>query len=72
MKKYSHLFAAAELDRDPLLNNKEAAKYLTLQPCTLDKWRSQGRGPEPTRIGTRSIRYRKSALDTFIQGGGNA
>lgn len=57
---------------DPLLTTKEAATYLGLKPCTLEKWRCQGIGPEWERIGTKSIRYHLSALDACIKEGGNA
>ena len=71
MAVHSTYSASRGLNDDALLNTKEAAKYLNLQPCTLEKWRSQKRGPKAIRLGTKAIRYRKSALDTFIQGGGH-
>lgn len=54
---------------DRLLNTKEAAKYLNLSHYTLEKWRSLGTGPQYIVVGTKAVRYRQSALDTFVDGG---
>ena len=51
---------------DPLLTEREAADYLTISVYWLQKMRSQGGpGPAATYIG-RAVRYRRSALDRFI------
>jgi len=50
---------------DPLYNKTEAAKYLDVQPSTMDQWRWNGRGPEFCKIG-RNVRYRKSKLDGYL------
>lgn len=44
---------------------KEAADYLRLDKNTLDKWRSQGRGPAYSRLGT-AVVYRIEDLDSFL------
>lgn len=49
----------------PLLTTREAAEYLSLQPCTLEQYRWTGRGPRFVRLG-RTIRYRQADLDTFL------
>jgi predicted DNA-binding transcriptional regulator AlpA len=54
---------------DPLLTTKEAAAYLSLQPCTLEKWRSQNKGPKSRKVGSKVVRYQLSDLDAFIAGG---
>lgn len=54
-----------------LLATKQAAIYLGLSPYTLEKWRTQGIGPRFVRLGAKAIRYRKSDLDAFIDGGEN-
>lgn len=52
---------------DPLLNEQEAAEYLSISVFWLQRVRSQGRaGPLVTYIG-RSVRYRLSALDSYIE-----
>ena len=51
---------------DPLLTENDAADYLRTSVYWMQKVRSQGRpGPAVTFIG-RSVRYRRSALDRFI------
>lgn len=56
---------------DPLLNTKEAAKYLGLSPYTLERWRYLVKGPRFIRVGGKAVRYRQSALDAFIAEGEN-
>ncbi len=51
-----------------LMTTKEAAHYLGTSEGTLPIWRHRGVGPEFVRIG-RNIRYRRSALDDFIEAG---
>lgn len=53
---------------DPLWDRVQAAEYYKCSAGTLDKWASIGRGPQFVKIG-RLRRYRKSALDAFIQEG---
>ena len=49
-----------------LLTSKQAAQYLNISTRTLANWRSVGRPHlEYTRVG-RTIRYYKSALDSYI------
>lgn len=49
----------------PALRTTEAAAYLNVQPATLEQWRWNGRGPTFVKIG-RSVRYRQTDLDAFI------
>lgn len=52
---------------DSLLTEYEAAGYLRISVYWLQKIRCQGRrGPAVTFIG-RSVRYRRSALDRYIE-----
>lgn len=55
------------INSDPLLDRKEAAKYLGLRNHgTLAVWDSTKRYDlEPIKVG-RAIRYRKSSLDKFL------
>ena len=48
-----------------LLDETEAACFLTIKPPTLAAWRYRGVGPDFLKIG-RLIRYRRSALEDFL------
>ena len=50
---------------DDILDTKEAAAYLRLSASSLNKMRCTGSGPAFVRMG-RSVRYRRRALDSFI------
>ena len=53
--------------RNPLLSEQEAAALLGVKPATLQVWRSTKRYPlEYVKVG-RLVRYRQSALDSFMQ-----
>jgi hypothetical protein len=43
-----------------------SAKYLNVAPATMAFWRFEKRGPQFQRFGS-AVRYRKSALDSFIE-----
>jgi len=61
--------AAASTTYDELFTTKRAAKYLGFETNTLAVWRSNGRhNLKFVRIG-RSVRYRKSELDRFLDEG---
>ena len=52
---------------DDLLSDREATIYLGLADGTLAVWRSTGRYPIPfIKIGA-NVRYRKSALDAWLE-----
>lgn len=54
-------------DKDPLLNRKQAAAYINYSYGTLAVWDcTQRYNLQPIRIG-RSVRYRKSSLDAFLE-----
>ena len=48
-----------------LLNTAEAASYLGLKPCTLEKWRCVGGGPVYRKIG-KAVRYTEADLSAFL------
>lgn len=54
------------VDVDKLLTTVEAAEYLGLSKAYLERDRWQGAIVPYLRIGQRTIRYRKSDLDKFI------
>ena len=54
---------------DPLFTTKQAARYLSLSPRTLERMRVEGTGPRFHRAGKgkRSrVLYRKSDLDRWL------
>lgn len=56
-----------EKNNDNLFDRKSAAKYLRVSPGTLAVWDCTKRYDlKPLRIG-RSVRYRKSYLDQFLE-----
>jgi predicted DNA-binding transcriptional regulator AlpA len=54
-----------------LLSTKQAARLLGLSPQTLEKWRSQKKGPAFIKLGNKAVRYRSHAIEAFIEGGCN-
>lgn len=54
---------------DRLLTRDEAAERLGIRPGTLAQWHCTKREPRPpvVMIGTRTIRYRESELEAFIE-----
>jgi predicted DNA-binding transcriptional regulator AlpA len=57
-------FAAAP--SDSLFDVTTVAVVVCTTPKTLETWRSIGRGPAVTRIGSRAIRYRKRDVETWL------
>lgn len=55
-------------DSDILLNQDQAAEFLAVKPSTLNTWRALRKGPKYSKVG-RSVRYRKSDLMEFVEGG---
>jgi excisionase family DNA binding protein len=54
------------LQTDPLLTEQQAAAVLGIKPTTLQVWRSTARYALPfVKVG-RLVRYRRSALDQFL------
>lgn len=51
---------------DPLFNPPEAAEYIGISKDTLSVWRCTGRYAIPYIKVGRLIRYRRSALDDFL------
>ncbi|QJD53235.1 helix-turn-helix DNA binding protein [Microbacterium phage Tempo] len=47
---------------DPLLTPKETAAMLGVELNTLRWWRSIDKGPAPTKLGYRTVRYRRSTV----------
>jgi len=49
-----------------LLTQTAAAAYLGYKVCALAAWRLRGGGPLFVRVSGRSVRYRKTDLDAWI------
>jgi predicted DNA-binding transcriptional regulator AlpA len=49
-----------------LLNEKEAAAVLGLEPATLRNWRVKGQGPRYAQLSRRAIRYSRTDIDEWV------
>ncbi len=58
--------AFVQSNESKLLSRKQAAEILGVREQTLSVWAMDGRGPAPTKIGTKSM-YRHSILQEFIK-----
>ncbi len=55
---------------EPLMDEEQVAKTLSVSPETLAAWRHTGRVQLPwVRIGGRLVRYKKSDVLAFIEAG---
>lgn len=54
-------------DIDQLLTPAEVAELLKLQPSTLVEWRRLRKGPRHIRVGHRTVRYRRSDIDAWLE-----
>lgn len=52
---------------DALITSEEAALLLGLKEETLHRWRVLKKGPDFVRVSPRAVRYRRSAIEKFIQ-----
>lgn len=52
---------------DRLLNEKEAAVFLSYTVRALQNWRVRGGGPRFVKVSARSIRYRRRDLLAWIE-----
>ena len=48
-----------------LLTTEQVAEYLQVSPSTIRRWRANGTGPTPTRIG-RQVRYHITHVHAWI------
>lgn len=54
------------MESTELLTVRAAADYLKVATGTLYNWRHAGTGPPAVTVGVRSVRYRRSDLDAWI------
>ena len=52
-----------------LLDEKESSALLNVAVQTLRNWRWKGEGPRYTKLGKRTVRYRRADLDAFVEAG---
>lgn len=52
---------------DRLINEREAAQYLSYTVRALQNWRVRGGGPIFVRVSARSIRYRRRDLVAWVE-----
>ncbi|WP_054762272.1 helix-turn-helix domain-containing protein [Methylomonas koyamae] len=59
--------AEATTSNDEIFNNTAAAEYIGVTPRTLEVWRCTKRYQIPFIKVGRLVKYRKSALDAFLE-----
>lgn len=52
---------------DELLTQREVAEMLKVAVRTLERWRQDGSGPPFVRVGPRAIRYRRTAVEQWLE-----
>ena len=52
---------------DRLLNEQEAAEFLSYTTRALQNWRVRGGGPKYVKVSARSIRYRRRDLIAWVE-----
>jgi predicted DNA-binding transcriptional regulator AlpA len=57
------------------MTSEEFARQARVASSTVERWRYEGHGPEPVRLGKRTVRYKRSDVDRFtgladVTGGG--
>lgn len=51
-----------------VMTSAEASEYLRISEDTLRAWRSAGRGPKYSKLGSQ-VRYRRAELDAWLDSG---
>lgn len=51
-----------------LMTAREVAERLNVSMSTVERWRFEGRGPQPIRITARTIRYSRSEVELIATG----
>lgn len=49
-----------------LLTTQETAQLVRMSVETLKRWRRQGIGPRPTRVGPKAIRYDRAEVERWL------
>lgn len=58
--------ALLDTEQRPILDSRQAARYLGVTEAALRLWREKGGGPPFFKAGPRLIRYRRTDLDRWI------
>jgi predicted DNA-binding transcriptional regulator AlpA len=58
----------AELPAQPLIGRTEYARLVGISDSTTKRWARAGIGPQPIKVGPRTIRYRRDEVETFLAG----
>lgn len=66
--KLDHLLAGAAESSPTFVDTQGAAEITGLSKFTLEQWRSEGKGPQFTRVG-RAVRYAVADLAKFMAEG---
>jgi predicted DNA-binding transcriptional regulator AlpA len=66
MSEERRLDAGYRISGDELLKSVEVARMLRISAKTLARWRQQGKGPEPLRLGYNLVVYRRSSVEAWI------
>ena len=51
---------------DDVITRPEAAALVKVAPATLRKWAAQNYGPPCFKVGSRSVRYRRSTVAAWL------
>lgn len=54
-------------ESSPLLTAEQVSQYLQISPRTLEKMRADGSGPKFVRLGHKTVRYRLTDVQTWLQ-----
>lgn len=49
------------------LTSGEVAKLFRVDPSTLSRWRKAGKGPKPTQITAKTVRYRRDEVLKYLE-----
>lgn len=54
--------------RGQMLTTRELAEAAGVHPKTVERWRYEGIGPRPVKLGPRTVRYTRSEVRKFLEG----
>lgn len=54
-------------ERGHLLTTREVAELARVHPKTVERWRYEGVGPRPVKLGPRTVRYRRTDVRRFLE-----
>jgi predicted site-specific integrase-resolvase len=60
------MFYPPRMAEEPLMSERELARYLNLSLRTVQRWRTEGKGP-PVLWAHNRPRYRKAVVDAWLQ-----